>query len=1416
MWITSVRSFSLLAVVLALSLGRAQAQHSAARTWNEQNLAAIRINVPNPPAHARNLFHTAAAMYDAWAAYDPTASGYIYNEKISPLPADVEAARAEAISYAAYRVLRSRYSSGAGSATNLANFDAQLTALGYSTTIAQAALTNSTAPAELGKRVGQAILTYGASDGFSQTNFPQTYDSTVNPNMAWPLPVLGNNGQSPTVLNMPLGVGVPSGTNPNFWQPLALSTSVTQNGIPTPGGVQAYVGVQELATKAFSLTRSDNTKPWIDPFGGPSHLSTPGNPSASDAAYKANAMDVLIKSSQLDDQTIVDISPAVLGNNTLGADDGTGYAVNPVTGLPYPSNPVKRSDYVRVLAEFWADGPNSETPPGHWHVLANEVADDPNLVKRIGGTGPVVNNLEWDVKTYFAIAGAVHDAASAAWSLKRYYSGQRPITMIRYMGSKGQSSDPNGPSYDPQGLPLLTNVSEVITSATSASGGKHEFIWNMYTNSYDLGVFHIGEMAVYSWPAEDPNNLPAPSVATHQTTVRWMLAKDWVPFQRKTFNTPAFPGYVSGHSCFSRSAAEALVRLTGSTSFPGGFHHHTTAANSMQIDLGPSASVDLQWNTYYDAADQAGISRRWGGIHPMEDDFQARIIGSQVGVSAYTLAQNYWTGAFNGSGLDPTVTIQANGSVKLTWNANPGCFQQVQTSTDRVNWTNANSKFVATTTSSGSYVVTNPVPGAFYQIIQFLPSAARIWNEQNLAAIRINVPNPPAHARNLFHVDTAMFDAWAAYDPTAVGFIYNEKITPLPADVEAARFEAISYAAYRVLRSRYASGAGSATNLANFDTQLSALGFSPTIGQAALTNATTPAELGKRIGQAILTYGATDGFSNTTYPQAYDATVNPNLSVPLSVLGNNGESPTRLNMQLGVGVPSGTNPNLWQPLDLATSVTQNGIPTPGGTQTFVGVQSLATAPFSLVRTDSSKPWVDPFGGPSLLSTPGHPSASDASYKANALDVLTHSALLNDPTVIEASPGAVGNNPLGAESGTGYATNPITGQPYTSNPVKRGDYARVLAEFWADGPNSETPPGHWHVLANEVADDPLVVKRIAGIGPVVNDLEWDVKTYFVVGGAVHDAACAAWSLKRYYSGVRPITAIRYMGLAGQSSDPNGPSYNTQGLPLQTGVSEVITNATSASGGKHEFIWNMFTNSYDLGVFHIGEMAVYSWPGEDYNNLPAPSIATHQATVRWMLAKDWVPFQRKTFNTPAFPGYVSGHSCFSRSAAEVLTSITGSASFPGGFHHHSVAQNTMQIDLGPSQDVDIQWVTYYDASDLAGVSRRWGGIHPVEDDLQARVIGSTVGKSVWKLATKYFDGSILTEKFVPSMGFLNGGGVVLKTGARRGLYYHLEVTTDLTHWTTVGSSVQASDTIISLSDPTGTGTPRFYRVVSTAAP
>src|SRR5678809_755241 len=129
-------------------------------------------------------------------------------------------------------------------------------------------------------------------------------------------------------------------------------------------------------------------------------------------------------------------------------------------------------------------------------------------------------------------------------------------------------------------------------------------------------------------------------------------------------------------------------------------------------------------------------------------------------------------------------------------------------------------------------------------------------------------------------------------------------------------------------------------------------------------------------------------------------------------------------------------------------------------------------------------------------------------------------------MMDISPASYGNNSLnfqgtygegsfGIYDGQGYGTNPITGLAYVTNMVKRGDFARVLAEFWADGPSSETPPGHWNVLANYVADNPLLVKKIGGVGPVVSDLEWDVKVYFGINATLHDAACAAWSIKRAY-------------------------------------------------------------------------------------------------------------------------------------------------------------------------------------------------------------------------------------------------------------------------------------------------------------
>ncbi len=106
--------------VCAATAATEHPEWTVARRWDEALLDAIRRALPNPPVHARNLFHTSVAMWDAWAAYDPTASGYIVKEKHTA--SDMAAARNEAISYAAYRVLTSRFLKAVGGADSVSEF----------------------------------------------------------------------------------------------------------------------------------------------------------------------------------------------------------------------------------------------------------------------------------------------------------------------------------------------------------------------------------------------------------------------------------------------------------------------------------------------------------------------------------------------------------------------------------------------------------------------------------------------------------------------------------------------------------------------------------------------------------------------------------------------------------------------------------------------------------------------------------------------------------------------------------------------------------------------------------------------------------------------------------------------------------------------------------------------------------------------------------------------------------------------------------------------------------------------------------------------------------------------------------------------------------------------------------------------
>jgi hypothetical protein len=573
-------------------------------------------------------------------------------------------------------------------------------------------------------------------------------------------------------------------------------------------------------------------------------------------------------------------------------------------------------------------------------------------------------------------------------------------------------------------------------------------------------------------------------------------------------------------------------------------------------------------------------------------------------------------------------------------------------------------------------------------------SIARRWNEQILNAIRRDVPRPGVHARNLFHLSAALWDAWSAYDATAVGYVVRERASA--DDVDAARREAISYAAYRVLSHRYAKAVGGAVSQACFDAFMGRLGYDVTDANDV---GASPRAVGNRIASSVIRRFADDGANEEAN---YADAENFEPDTPFLVVDRPGTT--------------ATDPTLWQRLVLAKAETQNGIPAGAGAQLYLGGQWGTVTSFALSRPAPNEPYLDIGHAPSALGG----AAVESIRRSAELDV-------DDPTIIDISPGAVGMNPLGTNDGGGYPLNPKTGQAYQPEKVLRSDFGRVLAEFWADGPTSETPPGHWNTIANSVSEHPELERRLFGEGARLDALSWDVHVYLALNGAVHDAAIAAWELKRKYVAARPITLVRYMGGHGQRSDPNAASYSPEGLPLVDGLIEVISLDSSAAGQRHAHL-----------ARHVGEIAVRSWRGEPGDR------KSEIGGVGWIRAVDWMPYQRRTFVTPAFPGYVSGHSTFSRAAAVVLAGITGSEFFPGGYGSYAFEPGYLFFERGPTAPLRLGWATYFDAADQAGQSRIWGGIHVAEDDFDGRRIGARVGASALEVARRYFDGSISANK------------------------------------------------------------------------
>ena len=642
------------------------AQPTVMRQWNELLLKSISEDLNRANVQARTIFHFSVAMYDAWAAYDDVATPYLLGKTVNgytcaftppPKPQNIEAARKEAMSFAAYRFLMARFSKSPQSTGSLYRYRELMQSLGYDPRNYNADYSTGS-PAALGNYIAQSVLQMASNDESKEAN--NYFDNRYQP------------------YNTPLEVATPGvgpDISPNHWQPLKLNYAIDLDGYPVyecacRGRTFASLldSLDERGNRIFTGTQTCQGADWgrVKPFAlerknlkvyqrnrrdyhyyhntGEFFFNRLDSLKGGNTAkeYMWNYALVLNWSALLNPKDTLrwEVSPRSMGNIAKypanrtelpafydfngGRDASVGHSVNPRSGQPYAPVWIPRGDYIRVAARYWAEGPADETPPGHWLSLLNYVSDRPELVKKFNGKGPVMNDLEWEVKSCFALGAALHDAAIAAWGLKGRFDGPRPITALRYMATRGQSSDPKQPSYHWEGMPLLPGRVAVVTKNDTLAGARKE---------------NVGKIKFYTWKGADKVKGP------NQTAgIGWILGENWVPYQDKKFITPPFSAFVSSHAAFAHSGAEVLQLLTGDPYFPGGMGEYVVHPDSqfVKFERSPAMPIPLQWATYRDAADQASLSCIWAGIQAPCDDIPGRLIGQQVGETAFQLAKTYF------------------------------------------------------------------------------------------------------------------------------------------------------------------------------------------------------------------------------------------------------------------------------------------------------------------------------------------------------------------------------------------------------------------------------------------------------------------------------------------------------------------------------------------------------------------------------------------------------------------------------------------------------------------------------------------------------------------------------------------------------------------------------------------------------
>jgi len=502
--------------------------------WNEALLAAVRNGSPRPTVTTRSLYMVHRAMYDAWSLYDDFAIPTLLDAGLRRPPAErTMENKILAINQAAYHAAIHVFSAYEG---DTGVFSRLIQDLGDSVIDTP----DTDTPSGIGLSAAQAAIAAGQADGSNAANNFTQVTSDFYPDLYAPV-----NSDDPNANN---AAGNP-GFDPNRWVPLRVpngnaedadGNAIIDHSDPSTYSTQGFLTPHWGAVEPFAMTSGDQFRPPAPPQAGSDDPYTDalGNVTTNDAAYNEQVDEVLAVSAAL-------------------------------------------TDTQKVIAEYWADGPRSETPPGHWNALSHGISARDR------------HSLDDDVKLYFALNGALYDAGISSWDAKRVYDYIRPVSAIRDK--------------------------------------------------------YAGQM-IQGWGGPDRGTTTFP-------------AEEWLPYQALTFVTPPFAEFVSGHSTFSRSAAEVLALFTGSDQFYDGetrlnedfnqdgikdlLGQHIIGVGGNMFESTPTSVITLTWPTFLDAANEAGRSRIYGGIHFQDGDHRGRAMGAQIGPQAFQLAEAYWNGTIN-------------------------------------------------------------------------------------------------------------------------------------------------------------------------------------------------------------------------------------------------------------------------------------------------------------------------------------------------------------------------------------------------------------------------------------------------------------------------------------------------------------------------------------------------------------------------------------------------------------------------------------------------------------------------------------------------------------------------------------------------------------------------------------------------